>query len=134
MRRLFLVMHKPLASAHAKCVEHILGGSPEVLVMDIEPDSDPGQAAGRLCACLSAAPDVPAIVLCDLYGATPYNIAQDAVARARGQGVHVGLVAGANLSMILKALRDPIPDLDLLCESVSKGAIRGIVNRGTGGG
>lgn len=134
MVRIFLVMHKPLGTALAHCAEHVLGSPQSALhVVDVVPDADVETLSARLSVLLLKAPDSGSLVLCDLYGATPFNVAQRAIALARQQGAKTCLLTGANLNMILKALTDPSADLDVLRDSVRCSAVRGIVDSGTSG-
>lgn len=132
MARVILVMHEPLGAAFARCAEHVLGSPQSALhVVDVVPDADVEQLSAHLNELLRNAPESGSLVLCDLYGATPFNVAQRAVELARSQGVKTCLLTGANLSMILKALTDPCLDPDALHDSVRLGALRGIVDSGT---
>ena len=132
MARVILVMHEPLGAAFVRCAEHVLGSPQSALyVVDVVPDADVEQLSVHLNELLRNAPESRSLVLCDLYGATPFNVAQRAVERARSQGVKACLLAGANLSMILKALTDPNLDPDALHDRVRLGALRGIVDSGT---
>lgn len=123
-----LVMHEPLAAAFAHCVEHVLGESQSRLhVVDIPADVDVDLASDRLTKLLIDLGPPGCLVLCDLYGATPFNVAQKAIARVQAQGGHTSLLSGANLYMILKALTDPAEDPEALRISVRRRVLRGIV-------
>jgi|SRR5690554_52855 len=122
-----LVMHAPLGSAFANCAEHVLGEPQSRLhVFDIDADADVDTASKQLSDQLLQLP-ADSLVLCDLYGATPFNVAQRAIALAHEQGVHARLLTGTNLYMVLKALTDPVNDPETLCTSVRGGVLRGIV-------
>lgn len=124
----FLVMHEPLGAAFARCAEHVLGEPPSRLnVVDIAPDADVEHASQSLFQQLMQFPSPGSLVLCDLYGATPFNVAQRAMALAHEQGVQTRLLTGTNLYMVLKALTDPAADPDELCASVRRRVLRGIV-------
>lgn len=126
MVQVILVMHQPLGEAFARCAEHVLGGSSPLQVFDIAPDADIRAVGDELVARLLTMPH-GGLVLCDLYGATPFNIARRAVAHARCQGACVELLAGANLNMVLKAVTDRITEPAALADSVRRGALRGII-------
>ena len=77
MPGLFIVAHAPLASALKECASHVYAGCPQkLLALDVAPDAvveDTAQAA--LPALRQAAADGSALVLVDVFGATPSNIA-----------------------------------------------------------
>lgn len=123
-----LVMHAPLAAAFAQCAEHVLGGTGSRLhVVDITPDADVEQESDRLSRMLMQFQPSGSLVLCDLYGATPCNIARRAVVHANEHGVPACMLTGANLYMVLKALTDPADSPDELCADIRARILRGIV-------
>lgn len=123
-----LVMHEPLAAAFAHCVEHVLGEPQSRLhVVDIPADVDVDLASERLAKLLVDLGAPGSLVLCDLYGATPFNVAQKAIARIQTPAAHTSLLSGANLYMVLKALTDPAKDPEALRVSVRRRVLRGIV-------
>ncbi len=123
-----LVMHEPLGSAFARCAEHILGETQSRLhVIDIAADADVDVATEHVSQQLIQFSWPGSLVLCDLYGATPFNVAQHAIEQAKKQGAYACMLTGANLYMVLKALTDPATDPDALRASVRGGVLRGIV-------
>ncbi|MGB6104449.1 MAG: PTS sugar transporter subunit IIA [Pusillimonas sp.] len=128
MTRIVLVMHEPLAAAFAACAEHVLGQKVELTVFDVAPDGDPETLEARLADILLQTPGEATLVLCDIFGATPFNIAKRAIKLATDQGLTAHLITGTNLCMVLKALTDQQTNPEQLSESVQLGALRGIVN------
>jgi len=128
MTRIVLVMHAPLGAAFMKCAEHVLGRKPNLAVFDVGPDDQPDEAAPRLARMLAATPAEGSLVLCDIYGATPFNIAKQALKLTAEQGLTAHLITGTNLCMVLKALTDQQENPDKLSESVRRGAMKGIVD------
>lgn len=128
MTRIVLVMHEPLGSAFAACAEHVLGQKAALSVIDVAPDADPAALVADLTRQLLQYPDEAVLILCDIFGATPFNIAKQALQQATAQGHVVHLITGTNLCMVLKALTDQQENPDKLSESVRIGALRGIVN------
>ncbi|MGP1614315.1 MAG: PTS sugar transporter subunit IIA [Pollutimonas bauzanensis] len=128
MARIVLVMHKPLGSAFAACAEHILGQKADLTVFDVAPDAEPAPLIAELSRRLLQNADEATLVLCDIFGATPFNIAKQALKLANEQGLTAHLITGTNLCMVLKALTDQQENPDKLSESVRLGALRGIVN------
>lgn len=128
MARLALVMHAPLGSAFVDCATHIMGHEPDILVFDVQADDPPEESARKLTELLEARRDEGILILCDIYGATPFNIASRAVRSLTDRGVDVALVTGTNLCMVLKALTDNRDKPEELSEKVRQGALRGIVH------
>ena len=61
------------------------------------------------------------LIVSDLYGATPCNIA----CRLADTG-RAAVLAGVNLSMLLRVYNYPNEDLDTLCEKAFEGGLRGV--------
>lgn len=127
MVRLVLVMHEPLGSAFSDCAAHILGYEPDVLVFDVHADDSPDESTQRLERLLDVRPDEGVLILCDIYGATPFNIASRVVRNLNARGMNVALITGTNLCMVIKALTDKQENPEMLSEIVRQGALRGIV-------
>lgn len=126
MVQVVLVMHKPLGSAFAHCAGHVLGCEPNVVLMDISPADSPEEKVTQLETTLAQAEST--LVLTDIYGATPFNIARKAVEAIQASGGNAELVTGVNLCMIIKALTGPRDNLYELVELVRASGTKGIVN------
>ena len=116
---ILIIAHAPLASALLDCVLHVYPKAAlGVLALDVppsEPTEDTRLAARALLEQL-AAPNT--LVLTDVFGATPCNVAQRVV-----DGVHSKLVAGVNLPMLLRTVNYRHEPLDVLvARAVSGGA------------
>jgi len=100
-----LVAHAPLASALADCARHALGQLERVAIYDVLADEDPDADAARLSQVIAQADDGSGVlVLTDLVGATPSNVACRASKLARGRGTACEVLAGANVPMLLRVL------------------------------
>lgn len=128
---LLVIAHAPLASALLQCARHVYTCAPSLCdqsaPLDVLPDANTdaaADAARTLCASLDSGQGV--LVLTDLFGATPANVATQLARTAPGQRIEV--VCGVNLPMLLRALsyRGNM-DLSLLVEKVMSGAGAGIV-------
>jgi len=96
---ILLVTHNGLGDSLVDCVGHVTGSVPSYLkVLSVLACDDPQskEAEGRaLVEQLDKGNGV--LVLCDIFGATPSNIAQRLCEPGRVEGV-----AGVNLPMLLK--------------------------------
>jgi len=124
-----LVMHAPLGTAFAACARHVLGHVANLHVVDVAADAPPGAAAATLSeAWLRLPAQDELLVLCDIYGATPFNIAVQALRDVKAQGRAAHLITGTNLCMVLKALTEAAQHPKRFAERVRLGALRGIVD------
>lgn len=136
MAGIVLVMHAPLATAFAECARHVLGSPPALQVFDVRPDDNPDELVPRLADLLARGRSEGTLILCDIYGATPFNIAKRALAQELQQGGQSRLLTGTNLCMVLKALTEKQKMPEQLSLLVRQGALKGIVDTGpadTGG-
>ncbi|MCC2595695.1 PTS sugar transporter subunit IIA [Pusillimonas sp. MFBS29] len=129
MTSIVLVMHEPLGSSFASCSEHVLGEKPDLTVFDVPPDGDPEVLSSELAGILKQTSDGQAtLVLCDIFGATPFNIAKRAIKLVSEEGYGAHLITGTNLCMVLKALTERQDNPEQLSKNVQLGAQKGIVN------
>lgn len=124
-----LVTHAPLGQALYACAEHVLQTEPALLVADILPEDLPQPWVKKLVKKIAdlEAPDV--LLLCDLYGSTPYHIATDVQRKLSIRGLRVHLMSGVNVCMVLKALTDPTLELETLVANILAATTRGIVHQ-----
>ena len=125
MACIVLVMHEPLGRAFAECAAHVLGREPELAVFDVVADENPETASDRLTELLIQKSDMPVLLLSDIVGATPFNIARKALAQASDKGAQAHLVTGTNLCMVLKALTANQDDPEKFSETIRQAAVRG---------
>ena len=98
---LVVVAHAPLASSLFACAQHVYTCPPDrCVVIDVAPDAD---VDAELVRARQAVADVDlgggVLVLVDLFGATPGNVATQLAEPGR-----VEVVAGVNLPMLLRVL------------------------------
>jgi PTS system ascorbate-specific IIA component len=119
-----LLTHESMGGALVTAARHVLGRLPLTLeVQEVSSDGDPEQllrAAAGHARELDQGDGV--LVLSDLYGATPCNIAQ----RLPNLGVRMHCVSGLNLPMLLRVLNYPEQTLDELAETAASGGRSGI--------
>jgi phosphocarrier protein len=91
---IFLIAHAPLAHALRECALHVFSDcGDDVRALDVRADAAPEQTLERACALLEDCAERPVLVLTDLFGATPCNMAQRLVEGRAG----ARLVTGVNL-------------------------------------
>lgn len=120
-----LLTHEAMGAALVSAARHVLGRLPlPVEVQEVAPQADPD---AMLRAAASHARELDhgdgVLVLSDLYGATPCNIAQ----RLPGLGVRMHCVSGLNLPMLLRVLNYSEQTLDELAQTAASGGRGGIV-------
>lgn len=105
-----IIAHAPLANALRDCVLHVF---PEVAdcvrAVDVPADAPVEQMAQSLRADMAQNASQPYLILTDVFGATPCNIAQKVA-----DGMRVKLVTGVNLPMLLRTVNYRHEGLDTL--------------------
>jgi len=105
MISIMVVAHVPLASALVDCARHVLGHDPYVTAVDILPNEsaiDCSKTLSEQIIALDRGEGV--LLLTDLPGATPSNIAIKSCHLAQESGVPCCVLAGVNASMLLRAI------------------------------
>ncbi|WP_322043855.1 PTS sugar transporter subunit IIA [Paraburkholderia sp. J67] len=123
MAGILIIAHAPLATALRECIAHIYGGCPaRIGALDVLPDSDPAVVVAQANAEIERLREENgALVLTDMFGATPSNIA------ARLATVpQVRVLAGVNLPMLVRAVCYRATPLDVLVEKALAGASKGV--------
>lgn len=123
MNSLFIIAHAPLAHALRACALHVFPDCFEaVIALDIQPNMPPEEslAAARILMAQVKTPNT--LVLTDVFGATPCNVAQKLV-----DGVNSKLVAGVNLPMLLRCVTYRHEALDLLTNRAVAGGTQGVM-------
>jgi PTS system ascorbate-specific IIA component len=123
MAGILIIAHAPLASALKDCLAHIYGGLPaRIGVIDVLPDCDPAQVVEFAHSETERLrEDNGVLVLTDMFGATPANIASRL---ATLPGVRV--LAGVNLPMLVRGVCYRTCDLDTLVDKALAGAEKGV--------
>ena len=123
--RIFILAHAPLAHALRECALHVLADSAlEVLALDVQPEAPPDTTLAAARHLLYPDADRPTLVLTDVLGATPCNVAQRLV---QGSGCNARLVTGVNLPMLLRAISYSSEPLDAVVERALVGGAQGVM-------
>lgn len=121
--RLFIIAHAPLAHALRECALHVFSDcADDLLALDVPPDEPPEQTLSNARALLAQHGQAPVLVLSDLFGATPCNVARRLV-----DDVHARLIAGVNLPMLLRAVCYRAEPLDALAARALAGGTQGML-------
>ena len=123
---ILLVTHLGIGTALAAVAGRLLGPLPlKVEVFEMSFDADPEAALPGASAALRRADGGEGVlVLTDLYGATPANLA----ARLAHLGTPVRRVSALSLPMLLRVLNYPELPLDQLPAVAAAGARNGVVH------
>ena len=121
MNVVLLMAHAPLASALRDAALHVFpdAGS-DIGVLDVAASAAPEDTLAQARAALAALGGRPALVLADVFGATPCNVAQRLVDDADAR-----LIAGVNLPMLLRALSYRAEPLDSMAQRALAGGVQG---------
>jgi PTS system mannose-specific IIA component len=127
MNAILLIAHAPLANALRQCALHVFPdcGS-TVMAVDVQPNLSPEEtlATARIAMDQLAQPEQVkgVLVLADIFGATPSNVAQKLV-----DGVHSRLITGVNLPMLLRAVSYRHEALETLVSRAMVGGTQGVM-------
>ena len=123
MKRILLVAHAPLAQALLDCVLHVFPDAGDaVSAVDVDAQLTREASLDGIEAALEQLGLDPALVLTDLFGATPCNLAREALA-----GTPHVLLAGVNLPMLLRAVTYRAEPMDVLVERALAGGSQGLM-------
>lgn len=118
-----IIAHAPLASALRQCVAHVFAErADEVVAVDVQPDAAVSQSVDQARRAIGPLGDVPLLMLTDMLGATPCNVARQLLQGRPGQ-----LLAGVNLPMLLRAVTYQDELLDTLVTRALQGGTQGVL-------
>ncbi|WP_119967510.1 PTS sugar transporter subunit IIA [Simplicispira lacusdiani] len=121
--RIFIIAHAPLAHALRECALHVFPDcAASVLVLDVQPQAAPEDTLAQARNQLAAQGEAPTLVLTDVFGATPCNVAQRLV-----EGRQARLVTGVNLPMLLRTVCYRAEPLDALVQRAVVGGTQGVM-------
>ncbi|HTS53203.1 MAG TPA: PTS fructose transporter subunit IIA [Burkholderiales bacterium] len=121
---LLIVAHGTLGESLIHCASHVLGSRPmHLMQIGVTVHDDPQQLlpqAIKLVKQLDRGDGV--VVLTDLYGATPANLAAKLLVPGRVEGV-----AGVNLPMLVRALTYRNEPLKVVVSKAISGGVEGVM-------
>lgn len=120
---LLLIAHAPLASALKAVAEHVYPDcSDRLLTLDVEPGMPPERIEQDARALLQKSNHPEVLVLTDVFGATPCNVAERLQDQRR-----LRVVAGVNVPMLWRVLCYAHESVDRLAERALAGAAQGVM-------
>jgi PTS system mannose-specific IIA component len=127
MNSLLIIAHAPLAHALRSCALHVFPDCGDsVAAIDVAPNAPPEESLAAARITLRQLRDRPGIegvvVLTDVFGATPCNVAQKLV-----DGLTSRLVTGVNLPMLLRAVSYRHEPLEALISRAVTGGTQGVM-------
>ena len=121
--RILLIAHAPLAHALRQCALHVFPDcAQDVLALDVQPNAPPSETLASARIALAQDGDRPTLVMTDVFGATPCNVAQQLV-----DGPHFKLLTGVNLPMLLRTVCYRQEPMDAVVTRALNGASQGIM-------
>ena len=124
---ILIIAHAPLASALRQCVLHVYPDSAAgLLALDVRSELAPEENLAAARVAMGQLGTAQALVLTDVFGATPCNVAQKLV-----DGVQSRLLAGVNLPMLLRTVNYRHEPLEALVTRALAGAGQGIMQVAT---
>ena len=93
-----LVTHGSLAKEFRAALEHVVGPQTQIETISIGPDDDMDQRRRDILAAIRGVDKgAGVVVLTDMFGGTPSNLAISAM-----EGAKIDVIAGINLPMLIK--------------------------------
>jgi PTS system mannose-specific IIA component len=125
MLGLLLITHDTLGESLIQCACHVLNRRPDQLMqLGVAAGDDPKDLlplAGQLLALVDKGEG--ALILTDIYGATPSNLAAKLLDAGRIEGL-----AGVNLPMLLRAINYRDKGMETLLARATGGGRDGVLN------
>jgi mannose PTS system EIIA component len=124
---ILIIAHAPLAHALRSCALHVFPDcGPHVAAIDVQPNLPPDETLSMARVALDQLSRPAGIkgvlVLTDIFGATPSNVAQRLV-----DGVKSRLITGVNLPMLLRSVSYRHEPLEALVSRAVVGGTQGVM-------
>jgi PTS system ascorbate-specific IIA component len=127
MNAILIIGHAPLAHALRQCALHVFPDcEPHLAAIDVQPNLSPDETLATARIAIEQLKQQGAVlgvlVLTDIFGATPSNVAQKLV-----DGVTTRLITGVNLPMLLRSVSYRHEPLDALVSRAVIGGTQGVM-------
>ncbi|CAH0351887.1 MAG: PTS fructose transporter subunit IIA [Leptothrix sp. (in: Bacteria)] len=131
MPGLFLIAHAPLASALKLAAQHCFPEAAQAMrILDVPSNLPPDEIEAQCRIILEMLQKADsrgeALILADVFGATPCNIVQ-----RLSDGVRVKVITGVNVPMLWRALNYSNESLDTLITRAVAGGTQGVMQIAT---
>jgi PTS system mannose-specific IIA component len=121
--RILIIAHAPLATALRDCAMHVYAEcSAQVLALDVQAQAEPEDTLRQAQALVGDNLDAGLLVLTDIFGATPANVAQKLIS-----GTSARLISGVNLPMLYRCVCYREEPLDALVARALTGGTQGVM-------
>jgi len=121
--RILIIAHAPLAQALRDCAMHVYPEcAADVIALDVLPNAQPEDTLNQAIKAAGSALSEGLLVLTDIFGATPANVAQKLVL-----GSNAKLIAGVNLPMLFRSVCYRHETLDALVGRALTGGTQGVM-------
>lgn len=121
--QLLIIAHAPLASALKECALHVYPECAEhVTAIDVPAHELPEETLNRAKKFVHDLGQNSLLVLTDIYGATPSNVAQKLT-----HGTDHRLIVGVNLPMLIRTVCYLGESLDNLVQRALSGGVKGVM-------
>jgi PTS system ascorbate-specific IIA component len=122
VNHILIIAHAPLASALKACALHVFPDCGcSITALDVPPNMPPAESVAQARVML-AQQNMDTLVLTDVFGATPSNIAKQLT-----DGIRTRLLTGVNLPMLLRAVTYRHEALDVLVQRALAGGSQGVM-------
>jgi PTS system ascorbate-specific IIA component len=124
---ILIIAHAPLATALRDCAVHVFPDcAAGVLAIDVPASEAPEDTLEAAAQALDSLSGAEVLLLTDVFGATPCNVAQKLT-----DGVRTRLLAGVNLPMLLRSVCYRHETLDALTARAQAGGVQGVMPVGS---
>lgn len=121
---LVIVTHGGLAREFLSAMEHVVGPQSDVIPICIGPDDDMEARRGEILdAVLQVDKDQGVILLTDMFGGTPSNLAISAMSSG-----HIEVIAGVNLPMLVRAFTYRAKGMETMITKAVSGGRDGVLH------
>jgi len=123
MTLLLIIAHAPLATSLRSVAQHVYPDCANLLqALDVARDESPEDVEPRLRTMLASAGGAETLILTDVFGATPCNVALRVADGSRAR-----VVAGVNVPMLWRVVCYATEPLDSLVTRAVSGGTQGVM-------
>lgn len=108
--KIIVMSHGKMAAETVESAKMIVGELIDIAVVSMEAEDGLTGTQAKLDEILKRYGDVPTLIIADLKGGTPCNVATMAL----GEYTQLRVLSGLNLAMLIEASVSPIEDIDEL--------------------